>query len=100
MLSTFRYPLLSKICISELFLYALFTQNRNGIPVIFTFNMHFDKENDCVHTLISAMPHHRRRDFSALHGFAHFTIASKSSQRNQNETPSLNNYSVVTKVKH
>jgi len=30
---------------------------------IFTFNKHFDKENDCVHEPVIAKPHHWRRLF-------------------------------------
>jgi len=31
--------------------------------VIFTFNKHFDKENDCVHEPVITKPHHWRRFF-------------------------------------
>jgi len=75
---------------------------------IFTFNVHFDKENDCIQNLTNAMPYHQHRYFitfyfinfllltnnkldlpyevdshkfpqvySALHGFASFTIVFK-----------------------
>jgi len=30
---------------------------------IFTFNKHFDKENDCVHEPVITKPHHWRRLF-------------------------------------
>jgi len=53
--------------------------------------MHFDKENDCIKNLVSALPPYWRRDFitfyfvklllfyiaSMLHGFASFIIVFK-----------------------
>jgi len=34
-----------------------------GYRIIFTFNKHFDKGNDCVHEPVITKPHHRRRLF-------------------------------------
>ena len=39
----------------------------------FTFNTHFEKENDCVRNLIIEMPHHRRIDFIILF-FVNFVL--------------------------
>ena len=33
---------------------------------IFTFNINFDKENNCVQNLINAMPNHQSRYFITL----------------------------------
>ena len=55
--------LLIKIGIGELFDRHLCKLVVNGYTVIFTFNKHFDKENDCVHEPVITKPHHWRRLF-------------------------------------
>jgi len=61
--------------------------------IILTFNMHFDKENNCVQNLINAMPHHQHR-FPNMKWLACFMdlpilpLHSKSPQHNQSSIQS------------
>ena len=43
--------------------FASVTSDLHMEIIIFTFNKHFDKENDCVYEPVITKPHHWRRLF-------------------------------------
>ena len=57
--------LVISLCLAQILLvnFTVPYIHSTGYFTIFTFNKHFDKENDCVHEPVITQPHHWRRLF-------------------------------------